>query len=114
MTEELDNSLPSCSTHAEDKPVRGITPDVPNGIVEHAKMVHAWAEGHPQWKRQHVQDKPKVRNHCGGCAAFKTHFCTWNTVDGPGVKEDDDACGAFYPRPPLRTERQFEKVASEL
>lgn len=98
----------------EPKLSRGIVSDVPSDAVEHAKMVHAWAEAHPQWKRQHVRDKPKIRNKCGGCAAFKTHFCTWNTRDGLGVAEDDDACGNYFARPRIRTGRRFEEAVSKL
>jgi hypothetical protein len=98
----------------EPTPSRGIVSDVPSDALEHAKMVHTWAETHPRWKRQHAQDKPKIRNKCGGCAGFRTTFCTWNTVDGLGMAEDDDACSNYYPRPRLKTEKQFEKDVSKL
>lgn len=91
-----------------------ITSDIPSSTVEHAKIVHAYVEAHPQWKRQHVADRPKGRNKCGGCAGFRTHFCTWNTRDGPGVTEDDDACGNYYARPRIKMDRQFEKAVANL
>lgn len=100
----------------EPKRVRGMTSDVSSDAVEHEKMVHEWVEQHPQWKRQHVEDKPKARNKCNDCAGFRTTFCTWNTADGPSVKEDDDACSNFFPRPHVvtKSEKKFLKKVEEL
>ncbi|MGD0978906.1 MAG: hypothetical protein ABR962_07160 [Candidatus Bathyarchaeia archaeon] len=78
----------------ELKPSRGIVSDVPSDAVEHAKMVHTWAETHPEWKRQHIEDKPKIKNRCGDCAAFRTTFCTWN-VDDASLLSQDEACSFF-------------------
>jgi hypothetical protein len=96
----------------EPKPVRGITSDIPSNSLTHARMIHTWAEAHPEWKRQHVADKPKIKNRCGDCAAFRTTFCTWN-VDDVSLLPGDDACPLFClpyrPRLPYR-QRKPETV----
>jgi len=50
------------------------------------------------------EDKPKIRNRCGDCAAFHTSFCTWEETnpDRPPYKRapilrSDVACSRFYP-----------------
>jgi hypothetical protein len=107
------------------KPSHGIVSDVPSDAVEHAKMVHAWAEAHPEWKKQHVEDKPKIRNRCGTCAAFHTPFCTWEytnfedeeTRRALHVDADAYACSLFFPRvnfPRKRSPEKFEQRVENL
>jgi hypothetical protein len=51
------------------------------------------------------EDKPKIRNRCGGCAAFRTPFCLWEyqeydseTMRALTVDAEAYACSRFYPR----------------
>jgi Zn ribbon nucleic-acid-binding protein len=43
------------------------------------------------------RDRPKLRDRCGACAAFRTHFCPWDTKDlkGAGPCARDYACADF-------------------
>lgn len=46
------------------------------------------------------EDKPKIRNRCGDCAAFHTHFCPFElTVEERApILRKDYACSDFFPR----------------
>lgn len=103
----------------EPKPVRGISSDVPSDAIKHAREVHQWAAAHPEWKRQHVEDKPKIKNRCGGCAAFQTPFCPWeykNMEDSSAyaVHSEDCACSHYFPRLVRKMERGFEEAVENL
>jgi hypothetical protein len=95
-----------------------IPSDVPvdRSAVEHVKMVHEWAAARPEWKRQHVQDRPKIKNRCGDCAAFRTTFCAWN-VDDVSLLLQDEACSLFClpyrPRKP-ETKTSFARKVENL
>jgi hypothetical protein len=65
--------------------------------------------------RHDLDDKPKIKNRCGDCAAFQTTFCTWN-VDDVSLLPTDVACGLFCARPRVETEseKKFLKKVEQL
>jgi hypothetical protein len=64
------------------------------------------------------EDKPKIRNHCGDCAAFHTHFCPFELTDQdrPRIYQGDVACYDFFPRlkAPKARRPSFNEAVSNL
>ena len=67
---------------------------------------------------RHVQpepkeDKPKIRNRCGDCAAFHTHFCPFELTDEKRapILRRDYACSDFFPR--LNLEVRYSRLKFE-
>ena len=90
-------------------------PDVPEGL---AKSRQELLE-----KLRHViiepkEDKPKIRNRCGDCAGFHTHFCPFELTDQdrPRIYRGDVACYDFFPRlkSPRTRKQSFEEVVGNL
>jgi hypothetical protein len=75
-------------------------------------------------KLRHVQperreDKPKIRNRCGDCAAFHTHFCPFELTDEKRapILRNDYACSDFFPRLKLEVwhrQPEFDQVVENL
>jgi len=103
---------------------QGITSDVPNGKEEHARHVKEVAVFLNFDAVRQKEDKPKIRNRCGSCAAFHTPFCTFEysnfdckeTMMASHVDADAYACSRYFPRPHVETEgeKKFLKKVEQL
>ena len=86
-----------CSTCETTKPIAATSEERVRLIEQTKEMRH----------RQH-EDKPKIRNRCGGCVAFHTPFCSFAYTDEPDLtaSPSDYACTRFYPKLTDRTRSQ--------
>jgi ribosomal protein S27AE len=74
--------------------------------------------------RHNVEDKPKgVKPKCGGCAAFRTPFCSFTykdydaeTMKALAVDAEAYTCSRYFPRPHVETEgeKKFLKKVEQL
>lgn len=99
-----------------------ITSDIPNGKEEHAQHVKEVAAQLNFDAVQQKEDKPKIRNRCGSCAAFHTPFCTFEysnstdkeTLQALHVDGADYACSRYFPRLHVKTGKGFDKAVNKL
>ncbi len=87
---------------------------------EKLRLIHQMKEIH-----RRREDKPKIRNHCGQCAAFHTPFCTWEYINFDDeetrralhVDAEAYACSLFFPRlkfPRKLSAEKFEQRVENL
>ena len=101
---------------------QGISSDVPSDREEHARHVKEVAAQLNFDAVRPKEDKPKIRNRCGSCAAFHTPFCIWEytniedkeTQQALHVDADAYACSLYFPRLRAHTGKGFEKAVNKL
>jgi hypothetical protein len=101
---------------------QSIVSDVPSEKDKHAQHVKEITAQLNFDAVRPKEDKPKIRNRCGSCAAFHTPFCLWEyhniedreTQLALHVDADAYACSLYFPRLRFDSERVFEKKVIEL
>jgi hypothetical protein len=93
---------------------QSITSDIPSEKDKHAQHVKEIVAQLNFDAVRPKEDKPKIRNLCGTCAAFHTPFCIWEyskvedreTQQALHVDADAYACNLYFPRPRAQTESE--------
>ncbi len=101
---------------------QGIVSDVPSDKDKHAQHVKELAAQLNFESQRPKEDKPKIRNRCGSCAAFHSPFCPWEYANCEGeetkralhVDAESFACSLYFPRLHAQTGKEFEKAVNKL